>query len=172
MQLIIDEMYPGDWEQVRRIYLEGLASGQASFETVAPTWEQWDHSHHRHSRLVVRHENCVIAWAAIAAVSRRECYAGVAEVSLYVASSYQNKGIGKRLLQALIDATESNGIWSLYGSTFPENTASIRMQLACGFRVVGRRERIAHHHGIWRDTVITERRSNAVGTDRNLPADG
>jgi L-amino acid N-acyltransferase YncA len=172
VEFIISDLKPDNWKQVRQIYLEGLATGQASFEVDAPTWKQWDRSHHRHSRLVVRHEDCVIAWAAIAAVSRRDCYAGVAEVSMYVASSYQNKGIGKRHLQALIDASEINGIWSLYGSTFPENTASIRMQLACGFRVVGRRERIAQQHGIWRDTVISERRSKVVGTDSNLSRDG
>ena len=167
MELIIDELQSDDWKHVRQIYLEGLATGLASFEVDAPAWEHWDRSHHRHSRLVARHEDGVIAWAALAPVSLRECYAGVAEVSLYVASSYRNKGIGKRLLQALIDASESNGIWSLCGSTFPENTSSIRTQLACGFRVVGRRERIAQHHGIWRDTVITERRSKVVGADRN-----
>ncbi len=165
MEWIIREMEPNDWEQVREIYLEGLATGQASFETDVPSWDEWDRSHHKHSRVVVSLKGRVIAWAALSPVSHRKCYAGVAEASLYVAPLYQAKGIGKRLLQTLIEASERNDIWSLYGATFPENTDSIRVQMACGFRVVGRRERIAQHHGVWRDTVITERRSKAVGVD-------
>ena len=163
MECIIKEMEPDHWEQVRDIYLEGLKTGQASFEVDAPPWVQWDQSHKKHSRLVVSHEGRVIAWAALAPVSPRECYAGVAEVSLYVARPYRGKGVGKRLLQALIEMSEGNGIWSLCGSTFPENTASISMQLDCGFRVVGRRERIAQHYGVWHDTLITERRSKLAG---------
>ena len=165
MEWIIREMEPNDWEQVREIYLEGLATGQASFETDAPGWEEWNQSHHKHSRVVVSLEGRVIAWAALAPVSSRECYAGVAEASLYVTHSYRGKGVGKKLLQALIEASERNGIWSLYGATFPENIDSIRMQMACGFRVVGRRERIAQLHGVWRDTLITERRSKVVGVE-------
>ena len=93
----------------------------------------------------------------------RRCYAGVAEVSLFVAADQQGRGVGKRLLQAVIESSERHRIWSLYGATFPENQASIALQLACGFRIVGRRERIAQHHGVWRDTIITERRSGLVG---------
>jgi phosphinothricin acetyltransferase len=165
MELAIDEMRPADWEQVRRIYLDGLATGQASFEVDAPDWERWDETHHRHSRLVARLEGRVVAWAALAPVSHRRCYAGVAEVSLYVAADCRGRGVGKRLLQALVKSSERHGIWSLSGGTFPENEASIRLQLACGFRVVGRRERVAQHHGVWRDTVLTERRSRLVGAD-------
>jgi L-amino acid N-acyltransferase YncA len=167
MQLIINEMHSDDWEQVRRIYLEGLATCQASFETVAPTWEQWDESHHEHSRLIVSHEGQIVAWAALSPVSRRMCYFGVAEISIYVTDSHRGRRVGKKLLQALIESSERNGIWSLYGSTFPENTASIHLQISCGFRVVGRRERIAQHNGVWRDTIITERRSQVVGVDDN-----
>ena len=167
MPWLIREMKPNDWERVREIYLEGLATGQASFETDAPSWEEWNQSHCEHSRLVVSHSGRVVAWAALSPVSSRKCYAGVAEVSLYVTQAHRTKGIGKRLLQALIEASERNGIWSLYGATFPENTDSIRLQMSCGFRIVGRRERIAQHHGIWRDTLITERRSNAVGVECN-----
>ncbi len=163
MKFIIKEMEPDHWEQVREIYLEGLETGQASFERDAPRWAQWDQSHHKHSRLVVSYEGRVIAWAALAPVSHRECYAGVAEVSLYVARLHRGKGVGKRLLQALIEVSEGNGIWSLCGSTFPENTASLSMQRDCGFRVVGRRERIAQRCGVWHDTLITERRSKVVG---------
>lgn len=167
MPLIINDMRPDDWEQVRRIYQEGLATGQASFETAAPDWEQWDESHHKHSRLVMRHEGRIVAWAALSPVSRRTCYSGVAEVSLYVADSHRGQGVGKKLLHALIVSSERHEIWSLNGSTFPENAASIRLQISCGFRVVGRRERIARHHGVWRDTLITERRSPVVGVDGN-----
>jgi phosphinothricin acetyltransferase len=165
MDFKIDELRPEDWEQVRRIYLDGLSTGQASFEVEAPSWESWDTRFHRHSRLVAREMGQVIAWAALAPVSARPCYAGVAEASLYVAADHRGRGVGKRLLQALIESSERNGIWSLYGATFPENTASIQLQLACGFRIVGRRERIAQHHDIWRDTIITERRSKVVGVD-------
>ena len=171
MEFIIKEMQPDHWEQVREIYLEGLATDQASFEIDAPTWEEWDQSHHKHSRLVVSYEGRVIAWAALALVSHRKCYAGVAEVSLYVAHSYRGKGVGKRLLQALIEVSESNSIWSLCGSTFPENTASLHMQSEFGFRVVGRRERIAQRYAIWHDTLITERRSKVVGINDHVSKD-
>ena len=163
MDLIIDELRADDWDQVRQIYLDGLATGQASFEVEAPSWEIWNKSHHSHSRLVVRRDGRVVAWAALAPVSARQCYAGVAEVSLYVAADQRGRGVGQRLLQAVIESSEKHGIWSLCGATFPENQASIRLQLACGFRIVGRRERVAQHHGVWRDTVLTERRSRVVG---------
>jgi phosphinothricin acetyltransferase len=161
--ILIEAMQPGDWDDVRRIYLDGLATGQASFEVDAPTWEQWDAGHHRHSRLVARHDGRVVAWGALSQVSHRRCYAGVAEVSLYVAADARGQGVGKRLLQALIESSERSGIWTLCGATFPENAASIGLQLACGFRLVGRRERIAQHQGKWRDTILTERRSLVVG---------
>ncbi len=165
MEYDIVEMQPKDWERVREIYLEGLATGHASFETDAPTWERWNESHNPQCRLVVRDEGVVIAWAALSPVSGRTCYAGVAETSLYVAASHRGRGIGRELLKALVEVSEDNGIWSLCGSTFPENTDSIQVQLACGFRIAGRRERIARHYGVWRDTVITERRSTKVGLD-------
>ena len=163
MDLVIDEMRPDDWDQVRQIYSDGLATGQASFEADAPSWEAWNQNHHSHSRLVGRRDSRVIAWAALAPVSARQCYAGVAEVSLYVAGDQRGRGVGQRLLQAVIESSERHGIWSLYGATFPENEASIRLQLACGFRIVGRRERVAQRHGVWRDTILTERRSRVVG---------
>jgi L-amino acid N-acyltransferase YncA len=150
MNIIIEAMQPGDWDQVRAIYLEGLATGNSSFETVAPTWEHWNEAHHQHSRLVARNEGRVIAWAALSP-------------SLYVAAAARGQGVGKRLMQELIESSERHGIWTLVGGTFPENTASIQLQLSCGFRIVGRRERIAQHYGVWRDTIITERRSQAAG---------
>ncbi len=161
--LLIDAMQPGDWDAVRAIYLAGLATGQASFEEEAPAWEVWDAAHHQHSRLVARENGCVVAWAALSGVSHRRCYAGVAEASLYVAADSPSRGIGRRLLAALIESSERHGIWTLCGATFPENAASIALQLGCGFRIVGRRERIAQQQGVWRDTILTERRSSVVG---------
>jgi phosphinothricin acetyltransferase len=156
-------MQSADWEQVRAIYLEGIATGQATFETEAPTWEQWDAAHHPFARLVARGGNRVLGWAALSPVSSRRCYAGVAEASVYVAAEWRDGSVGRQLLEALIRESERQGIWTLQGATFPENEASLRLQQRCGFRKVGRRVRIAQLHGVWRDTIITERRSSVVG---------
>ena len=163
MDFTIDAMTATDWDAVRRIYQQGLDTGNASFETEAPGWEAWNAKYHAHSRLVARDGSRVVAWAALAPVSPRACYAGVAEVSLYVADDCRGRGVGNKLLTALIESSEQNGIWTLYGSTFPENVASCRLHVAHGFRLVGRRERIGCHHGVWRDTLLFERRSNSVG---------
>jgi phosphinothricin acetyltransferase len=158
----IEPMSPADWEEVRAIYLEGVASGQATFEVDAPSWDGWDKSHHPFGRLVARMAERVAGWAALSPVSGRHCYHGVAEISVYVASRHRGVGIGRQLLLAAIAESEKNGIWTLQGGTFPENQASLRLQTACGFRVIGRRERIAQHHGIWRDTILSERRSKNI----------
>jgi phosphinothricin acetyltransferase len=163
MNITLAAMTPADWDRVRAIYLQGIASGQATFETEAPSWEQWDAAHHPFARLVAQADGQVVAWGALSPVSRRRCYAGVAEVSVYVAAEYRGQGIGRRLLEALIQGSERQGIWTLQGATFAENEASLRLQQACGFRVVGRRERIGQLQGVWRDTVITERRSSVAG---------
>ena len=165
MDLPIDAMRADDWQAVRRIYQEGLATGNASFETEAPSWDAWNAKYQAHSRLVAREGGRVVAWAALAPVSPRACYAGVAEVSLYVTNDCRGRGVGRKLMDALIAESEQNGIWTLYGSTFPENVASLRLQEACGFRYIGRRERIAKRDGVWRDTVMTERRSKVVGVE-------
>jgi L-amino acid N-acyltransferase YncA len=159
MNKSIDALTAADWEQVRTIYLEGIATGQATFETEAPTWEEWNAAHHTFARLAARDCGRLLGWAALSPVSRRRCYAGVAEVSVYIAAAQRGRGLGRQLLEALIAESERHGIWTLQGACFPENTASLRLQKSCGFREVGRRERIAQLHGIWRDTVLTERRT-------------
>lgn len=164
MNIPIEAMTPADWEQVRTIYLEGIASGQATFEVEAPSWEEWHAAHHPFARLVARSDGRVVGWAALSPVSRRRCYSGVAEISVYVAAASRGRGVGRQLMLAAIAAAEQHGIWTLQGTTFPENEASLRLQRACGFRELGRRERIAQLHGVWRDTVLTERRSSVVGT--------
>jgi phosphinothricin acetyltransferase len=164
MAILIEPMTPDDWPAVRAIYEEGLATGSASFEIAAPSWEQWNAARLPHSRLVAR-ENAILGWAALSPVSKRACYSGVAEVSVYVAAPAQGRGVGRALLDALIDSAESHGIWTLQGATFPENLASLALQARCGFRIIGRRERIAQRDGVWRDTVLTERRSRNIGVD-------
>lgn len=163
MDLVIDALTPADWSQVRAIYLEGIATGQATFEAEAPSWEQWDTGHLATCRLAARRNEPLIGWAALSPVSRRSCYAGVAEVSVYVGAAHRGGGAGRELLRALIQHSERHGIWTLQGATFAENTASIRLLTSCGFRIVGRRERVAQLRGIWKDTVLTERRSAVVG---------
>ncbi|SRR5712692_3346100 len=162
--LAIEQMRPGDWAQVKAIYLEGIATGHATFEIEAPSWEAWDAAHLRFARLVARDGQTISGWAALSPISRRLAYAGVTEVSVYVAASYRNAGIGRALLESLIAESERNGIWMLQAVVFPENAATIALHLRCGFREVGRRERIGKLNGEWRDTVLLERRSALIGT--------
>ena len=157
-------MTADDWPEVRAIYEEGLATGVASFEVAAPSWEQWDRARLPHSRLVAR-EDAVLGWAALSAVSQRACYAGVAEVGIYVAAAARGRAVGRALLEALVESAEAHGIWTLQGATIAENAASLALQARCGFRVVGRRERIAKRDGVWRDTILTERRSKKIGVN-------
>ena len=165
MNYAIDSMQPEDWPQVRAIYQEGIATGHATFETSAPDWEHWDAGHLPNCRLVARRKQKIWGWAALSAVSRRQVYAGVAEVSIYVAAETRGQGLGNRLIAELIAASEASGIWTLQSSTFPENQASVAPHLKYGFREVGRRERVAKLHGHWRDTVVLERRSQIARMD-------
>ncbi|MEP6850762.1 MAG: N-acetyltransferase family protein [Acidobacteriota bacterium] len=165
MEINIETMGPSDWRRVREIYLEGIATGNATFEQTAPDWEEWDSGHLKQPRLVARDAEDVIGWAALSAVSGRCVYGGVAEVSVYVAENGRGKGLGNGLLRALIDASEATGIWTLQAGIFPENTASIGLHLRNGFREVGHRERIGKMNGVWRDTVLLERRSKTVYAD-------
>ncbi len=152
------------WPSVRAIYEQGIASGNATFETQAPEWESWDRAHLAHSRLVaVDATGTVQGWAALSPVSSRCVYGGVAEVSIYIAAGARGQGVGRQLLQGLIAESEAQGIWTLQASTFEENAASIGLHTRAGFRVIGHRERIGQHHGIWRNTVQMERRSSIVG---------
>jgi L-amino acid N-acyltransferase YncA len=156
-------MVPDDWPAVRRIYLEGIATNQATFETAAPdTWAAWAATKHEACRFVAIRGGETVGWAALAPVSSRPAYRGVAEVSFYVADAARGTGVGRALLAALVDASERSGVWTLQASVFPENPASVRLHERAGFRVVGRRERVAQHHGVWRDTVLLERRSAVV----------
>src|SRR5262245_1475998 len=154
-----------DWPEVRLIYLEGIATGEATFETEAPAWDGWDRGHLRVARLVARADGGVLGWAALSPVSARRAYAGVAEVSLYVRAGARGRGVGMALLRVLIDESERAGLWTLQGASFAENVASLALQRACGFREIGRRERIGRLHGVWRDVVLMERRSRTVGCE-------
>jgi L-amino acid N-acyltransferase YncA len=177
MNYPIVPMPPDLWPAVREIYREGIATENATFETELPEWEKWDSSHHKHCRLIAlepRDEAVseiliplegvrVLGWTALSAISSRRVYAGVAEVSVYVAAVARGHCVGKALLQALVRQSEENGIWTLQAGIFPENTASIAMHRACGFREVGIRHRIARLGETWRDVMMLERRSATVG---------
>jgi phosphinothricin acetyltransferase len=163
MELTLQGMSPQDWPEVRDIYLEGIATGQATFETEAPTWEQWDAAHRADCRIVAVAKNRVVGWAALSPVSDRCAYTGVAEVSVYVAAAARGRGWGKALLDRIIEESERAGIWTLQSGTFPENLASLALQESCGFRRVGVRHRLGRLNGVWRDVVLLERRSGVVG---------
>jgi phosphinothricin acetyltransferase len=156
-------MQAEDWPVVREIYEEGIATKNATFETSAPEWEQWDAKHLQSCRLVARLNGQIVGWAALSPVSTRRVYAGVAENSIYIASAAQGHGVGKQLLGVLVDASEQAGIWTLQTGIFPENKASIHLHELCGYRVLGVREKIGQMDGVWRDVVFMERRSKVVG---------
>ena len=164
ISLTIQLMKDEDWDQVRSIYLEGVATGNATFEREAPSWEKWDRAHLRENRLIARDAGSVVGWAALSAVSSRCVYAGVAEVSVYVGAAARGRGIGRALLESLIENTERSGIWTLEAGIFPENAPSVRLHLDCGFREVGRREKLGQMDGQWRDVLLLERRSKTVGS--------
>jgi L-amino acid N-acyltransferase YncA len=163
MGLEIRVMSAEDWEPVRSIYLAGIATGQATFETEAPDWTNWDKAHLPAPRLVAISDEETVGWAALSPVSARLVYAGVAEVSVYVDEEMRGRGIGGSLLEALVTESEKHGVWTLQASIFPENAASISLHNAWGFREVGKRKRIGKMKGVWRDTLLFERRSKLVG---------
>jgi L-amino acid N-acyltransferase YncA len=152
------------WPEVKTIYADGIATGIAHFSLQVPEWEEWDASHVKSCRLVAVEDGKVLGWAALTAISDRCVFAGVAEVSVYVAESARGKGIGKQLLGELVNESEENNFWTLEARIFSENPASIKIHEANGFRVIGKRERIGQLNGTWRDTILLERRSTKVGT--------
>jgi phosphinothricin acetyltransferase len=156
-------MLPEHASTVLEIYGHGIASGMATFETTVPDWDTFNLKYLPHSRIIAMQENELVGWAALTPVSARECYNGVAEVSVYVHQQQQRKGIGRILLEELINSSEQNGIWSLLSVIHEENRASIHLHEQCGFRYIGYRERIARLDGIWRTTVMLEKRSKFVG---------
>jgi len=170
-------MPPDLWPAVREIYREGVATGNATFETELPDWEKWDSSHRKDCRLIAlepfdedteevlisRNKLTVLGWAALSPVSARRVYRGVAEVSVYVSAAARGRGVGKALLQALVQESEVNGIWTLQAGVFPENTASVALHKSCGFRKVGVRRQIGKLGDSWRDVLLLERRSPSIG---------
>jgi L-amino acid N-acyltransferase YncA len=161
--IVIDELQPDDWPQVRAIYGEGMATGNATFEQELPAWTAWEHGHLPVCRIVARRDGVVLGWAALSPVSSRCVYGGVAEVSVYVGEDYRGQGLGRRLLEALVARSEAAGLWTLQAGIFPENRASVAVHERCGFRVVGCRERLGQMHGTWRDVLLLERRSTVAG---------
>lgn len=162
--IAIQPLTVSDWDAVRAIYLEGVATGNATFQQTAPEWFDWDKGHLPTCRIVARRGQEILGWAALSSVSGRCVYAGVAEVSVYVAQAARRTGIGTKLLTALVAESEAAGIWTLQAGIFPENTNSIRLHEKAGFRIVGTRERLGCMNGRWRNVVLMERRSSVVGT--------
>jgi L-amino acid N-acyltransferase YncA len=159
----ITVMRSDDWPAMRDIYSEGIATGNATFETETPQWAKWDQGHLQDCRVIARDSHRVLGWAALSPVSVRRVYSGVAEVSVYVAAVARGCGVGKRLLQSLNEQSERCGIWTLQAGIFPENVPSIALHKSCGFREVGVRHKLGQRDGIWRDVVLLERRSSKVG---------
>jgi L-amino acid N-acyltransferase YncA len=156
------ELRPGDWPAVRAIYEDGIRGGDATFETETPSWEAWNAAHPE-LRLVAESDGQVVGWAALSPASPRHCYRGVGEVSVYVAGAARGAGLGRALLERLVERSEQAGYWTLTAGVFPENETSLCLHKACGFREVGVRERLGESGGVWRDVVLLERRSTQVG---------
>jgi L-amino acid N-acyltransferase YncA len=152
-----------DWPHVAEIYKQGIETGNATFQKDIPTWDAWDSGHLKACRIVATYGDEIIGWAALTQVSGRCVYAGVAEVSVYVASRYKGQKVGTRLLESLVSESESEGFWTLQAGIFPENTASLKLHENFGFRKVGFREKIGKMNNIWRDTILLERRSKIAG---------
>ena len=156
------DLRPGDWPEVARIFEEGIRSGNATFETEVPSWEAWDAAHLADHRFVAERDGHVVGWTALLPVSPRACYSGVAEISAYVGEDARGQGVGSELLAAVVESSERAGIWTLQTGVFPENEPSLGLLRRFGFRVLGTQERIGRLHGVWRDVVLLERRSEVV----------
>ena len=162
MKIMVRIMRHSDSQKVLEIYRMGLETRNATFETVVPSWQEWDSKHLRHSRFVSEEDGIVTGWAALSPFSSREVYKGVAELSIYVSTIFRGKKTGSALMEKIIASSELNGIWTLVSSVFSENEATLRLHEKFGFRVIGRRERIARLDGNWRDTILLERRSSII----------
>jgi L-amino acid N-acyltransferase YncA len=160
--IVIDELRPEHWSEVARIYADGIATGNATFETEVPSWEKWDRSHLSQHRFVALQGSAVVGWVAVSSVSDRCVYGGVVENSVYVDEAARGRGVGRVLLERLVASTEADGIWTIQTGIFPENEASVRLHERVGFEVVGRRKRLGKLHGEWRDVLLLERRSAVV----------
>jgi len=152
-----------DFPAIRNIYSAGIATGNATFETETPEWAKWDQGHLQDCRLVAEDSQEILGWAALSPVSSRRVYSGLAEVSVYVAAEVRGRGVGKVLLQSLVEQSERCGLWTLQAGIFPENAPSIALHRSCGFREVGLREKLGQRDGVWRDVLLLERRSSSVG---------
>ncbi|NRF41037.1 GNAT family N-acetyltransferase [Pedobacter foliorum] len=161
--IIVEGMLPVNWPSVVDIYVQGFSTKKATFQTEAPTWEEWNKSHSEGLRFVAIKNEIITGWAALSPVSSRAVYAGVMEVSVYVHEDYRGMGIGNVLLERLITESETKNIWTLQSGIFPENLGSIALHEKFGFRKIGYREKIGKMYGVWRDTVLMERRSKTVG---------
>jgi L-amino acid N-acyltransferase YncA len=159
--LLIRSLEEDDWTRVAAIYAAGIATGAATFETRVPSWEAWDAGHLDEPRLVAERDGVVVGWAALSPTSSRECYAGVVEDSVYVAAEARGEGVGRALLERLVAVADARGLWTIQTSIFPENVASVALHVACGFRIVGTRERLARLDGEWKDVLFLERRAAA-----------
>ena len=161
--IYVRPMLDSDWPEVSDIYLDGIATGIATFETTVPTWEVWNASHLRFARLVAESEGQVTGWVALSPVSGRCVYGGVAEVSIYISPIFRSRGVGRRLMSEMITQSEENGIWTLQAGIFPENSSSVRLHEVMGFRIVGHREKIGKLDQVWKDNYLMERRSAVIG---------
>jgi phosphinothricin acetyltransferase len=164
-EIQIRTMNEDDWQQVAFIYKQGIDTGNATFQQEVPTWDEWDGGHLKSCRLIAEIGDKIAGWAALSAVSKRQVYSGVAEVSVYISNGYKGEGVGTILLKSLITASENENFWTLQVGIFPENTASLKIHENLGFRRVGRREKIGELNGIWRDTILLERRSSIIGVN-------
>ena len=158
-------MTPQDWEQVSQIYKEGISTGIATFELNVPSYESWDQAHLEKCRLIAEEEESILGWAALSPVSSRCVYGGVGEVSVYIASKSRGKGVGKLLMERLIEESEEAGLWTIQSGIFPENQASVKLHEKVGFRYIGKRERVGKIHGVWKDNLLFEKRSKKIGID-------
>lgn len=162
-EIILSKMLPGHWNQVAKIYRQGIETGMATFEKKVPSWEAWDGNHIKECRIIAKEVDKVIGWAALSNVSSRCVYGGVAEVSVYVGTANRGMGVGELLLKNLIDQSEKLGYWTLQSGIFPENKKSIELHQKAGFRIIGYREKIGQLDGVWKDNILMERRSKKVG---------